>query len=115
VKTTIGPKSKQAVTPVFLDESFIFGTDLGDKLEKFLPSAHPRSDLYFWGWMAYRDVFSDTKPHITEFCRHLDTVRTAGGELALAFDFGYCDQHNCTDEHCPDYEDIIKLATDLPK
>ena len=58
--------------------------------------------LYFWGWMSYRDIFENTRLHITKFCRELteihgDPVRAGGPVRAI---FTNCPYHNCTDEEC---------------
>lgn len=109
--STIAPRSTQSVARQFLEESYIFGTFLGDDLSEF-PNAHPKPDLYFWGWMVYRDVFRQTKRHLTEFCRHMDFPELVTRPPANSIRFNYegCEQHNCTDEHCPDYEEITKFV-----
>jgi hypothetical protein len=67
-----------------------------------------RLNLYFWGWVAYRDIFAESKVHVTEFCEELTTVPqdptvfTSGWQLL----YSTGERHNCTDEDCPDYERI---------
>ena len=61
-----------------------------------------RMHLYFWGWMSYRDIFENTKQHMTKFCRELteihgDPVGTTGNTKII---FTHCPYHNCTDEEC---------------
>ena len=60
--------------------------------------------MYFWGWLTYRDVFPNTKVHLTEFC-HFITQTYAGVNTgsptkeitASAFLFESCVHHNCVD------------------
>jgi hypothetical protein len=60
--------------------------------------------LYFYGWTRYRDVFQNTKPHITKFCYELTQV--GGDDPTLVkikgfyAGFSLCPHHNCTDEEC---------------
>jgi hypothetical protein len=65
------------------------------------------SERYFFGWTYYRDTFPNTKPHVTEFCEHIDTVETAPHD-AYRFTLSQCSEHNCVDEFCADYDAIIK-------
>ena len=38
--------------------------------------------LYFWGWVAYRDVFQNSETHLSEFCSKVSAVNgdVVGGE-----------------------------------
>ncbi len=63
-------------------------------------------ERYFFGWTYYRDTFTNTKPHITEFCEHLDTVETAPRD-AYRFTLSQCREHNCVDEFCADYDSVV--------
>ena len=70
---------------------------------------------FFWGWVVYRDVFPHTKPHLTEFCKQfmeLKYLPTANGVLQVDLATGDCpgSRHNCTDEYCEDYKDIVEFA-----
>jgi hypothetical protein len=107
---SIAPKAVQETPRAQKNESEIFGLDLGDQLEH-LAQSHPRSDFYICGWTVYRDVFPNTNPHVTEFCQHLVTASIINGSPPkLRFDFEYCPQHNCTDEYCSDYKQIVAYA-----
>lgn len=101
----IGAKSTQIINGPDSPNSFLFGKD-GQHLQGDLP--------FLWGWVAYRDVFPNTEPHITEFCR---VVVKAGYVPATAdkpqrpnFDFRTCFKHNCTDKECEDYDKVVALA-----
>jgi hypothetical protein len=77
-----------------------------------------RLHLYIWGWTAYNDVFRSTKLHVTEFCRELTEIsgNLETGEQ-ISFLFSTCAQHNCIDEECNDYEQMVQrhgLATVSP-
>lgn len=79
------------------------------------PGAKERrvSDLNIlaWGWTVYRDVFKGTKEHVTEFCVQLNSVRLSDDPAKLPdMSFGTCVNHNCTDEYCPDYKEVISVA-----
>ena len=61
--------------------------------------------LYFWGWASYRDIFEDSKAHLTKFCYELtevseDILKGKKGK----FNFSICSTHNCIDKNCPDYD-----------
>lgn len=115
-------------------DSLQVGPIIKDK--SFLPtpaeaSANPDRHLFFWGWIAYHDVFQDTKTHVTEFCNRVlnvqETVATRmkppeKGRSDDSFihagpvlDLGVCKKqnHNCIDENCPDYAQIVELAEKL--
>jgi hypothetical protein len=65
--------------------------------------------LYFWGWTAYRDIFRDSKTHLTEYCRKVGPINgdvTKGG--GMRFIYAYCGSHNCVDESCEDYAEAEK-------
>jgi hypothetical protein len=66
---------------------------------------------YLYGWATYRDIFPNTKEHITEFCYELNVDPTIDiGDLRWITDHSYsvgsfnlCTQgHNCTDDECKD-------------
>lgn len=57
--------------------------------------------LWLYGWIRYRDVFTDTKEHVTMFCYrlHFEAFPTkAGGQAYLKWIPN--DTHNCADEQC---------------
>ena len=62
-----------------------------------------------WSWVVYRDVFSGTPIRLSEWCGYISDVRrTANPTLAPDFTVEPCAKHNCTDQYCEDYEQIIK-------
>lgn len=75
-----------------------------------------RIRLYFWGWAAYRDVFQESKPHLTDFCQELTAI---DGDITTAenvrFVFTMCESHNCADETCEDYAEVEKRLAELSK
>ena len=57
--------------------------------------------LYFWGWLTYRDVFSQTPLHVSMFCMELSDVRgQLVGGTTVTFNYTLCPRHNCADEEC---------------
>jgi len=75
--------------------------------------------VYVWGWSAYRDVFPRTPIHLTEFCQvYVDsrTVRSDDGQPSVELISADCNNsHNCTDEDCTDYGEIMRvLGEPLP-
>jgi hypothetical protein len=54
--------------------------------------------IYIWGWIHYRDVFPNSKPHVTEFCYRLLPEMRGQGTLQLRSPT--CPTHNCTDDDC---------------
>ncbi len=108
---TVGSKATQPLTPYTKYESFLFGNDLGDDLGNFTKWATPNKwQLFIWGWVGYRDVFSSTKPHITEFCGKLMSIDINPVAKTLKWQMMNCDTHNCTDEYCKDYDSIAELV-----
>jgi len=89
--TFIGPKADVnsgddfSLTPGILEELF---------------DQHQR--IYIWGTVKYRDIFPETKRHITEFCTSIFAVPDNSNRLRLTGE--ECDRHNCSDEECPDYD-----------
>lgn len=61
-----------------------------------------KAHLYLWGWMSYRDIFENTKLHVTKFCRELAEIHGSpiSGGGTTKFTFRHCPYHNCTDEEC---------------
>jgi hypothetical protein len=108
-KTVLGPKSTARSGGIY--EPFGFWQPVTQETR-----------LYFWGWELYRDVFSGTKVHLTEFCSDLVGVRHPTSKppkqndiskmdpnLVFTFEFGDCSMHNCSDEDCPDYNALELL------
>jgi hypothetical protein len=99
--TFIAPESTVSANPIPISQ-----TDLTKVQEGTL-------HLYFWGWAAYRDVFRDSKVHLTEFCSKLTTI---SGDIAtgnVRFVYTHCPSHNCADETCEDYREVEQRLTNL--
>ncbi len=103
---SIGAKATQALGPVSKDETFFFGHTLS-KTMSTAPMAKP--GIVIWGWVVYRDIFPRTKPHLTEFCMVLGSMGLAPDHQTLLFGWQGCPTHNCTDEYCDDYQNIVKM------
>jgi hypothetical protein len=82
-------------------------------LEDFLSFSDPQTAMYgntivIWGWLAYRDIFPDTNPHVAEFCYTLASIERdasrGNNPTNLGVNFSQCPTHNCTDERCDDYK-----------
>jgi hypothetical protein len=109
----IGPKATQSSGTAQIPESFLFG-------QRFDPSKHrytlfTNRKIFIWGWIGYRDVFSNTKPHVAEFCQLLTAVfygETPEKNPTFKSVAQACQHHNCVDEDCEDYE---KIAAMVPK
>jgi hypothetical protein len=97
--TTVGAKSTVLVGPVDKSESDL----LPSELSAFKGSETVPNRNYFWGWIVYRDIFPNTKIHVTEFCQRMSKVMVYGDEKTLYFYSEQCKAHNCTDETCSDY------------
>ena len=68
--------------------------------------------FYLWGWVTYRDVFPDTKLHVTEFCQMMNAIGAAPASNTAKpewrFRFQDCSgRHNCADEQCQDYGEFL--------
>jgi hypothetical protein len=62
---------------------------------------------YIWGWVTYRDMFPNTKEHLTEFCVRLSVVEGIDATKSAKILATSCKKHNCADEWCQDYEQIV--------
>jgi hypothetical protein len=104
---TIAPKGHRDTGIVRWKEADILGDTLSN------PKTPPPTSryLFVWGWVAYHDVFKNTKMHIAEYCKGLSQVyvptdKNAGPQLT----FTDCRHHNCNDDHCEDYQSIVAEA-----
>jgi hypothetical protein len=93
----------------------------GRELADFTSTRNLDRKIFLWGWMVYRDVFPNTPPHLTEFCQQLTTLAfriPSGSKVTfppskttdLRMITQSCGQHNCIDEYCPDYDEIIRFS-----
>jgi hypothetical protein len=94
---SIGPKASVVSGPLNVDMD-----NLNDVMQK-------KSHLYFWGWVTYHDIFSNTPTRLTEFCSELEVFPVAGNpEKTMFWRPTPCSEHNCFDEDCDDYQSRIK-------
>jgi hypothetical protein len=102
--TTIGPKATINTVASSEPEGKVF-------------QANPNVPLLLWGIATYRDIFPDTKPHLTEFCVMLTSMemtvnpakpppRPPYNPEDITFNFTTCQYHNCVDQECKDYTRI---------
>lgn len=61
-----------------------------------------KAHVYFWGWVAYTDVFGCS--HKTEFARELTSAQPIAPDSRLRFFIDNLPKHNCIDGDCVDYE-----------
>lgn len=111
--SVVGPKSFHNVGNMSIREEQIFGRVLAEDITKERPTANDHAlPLVFWGWITYRDIFPDTKLHLTEFCKQSAMIEVHPSTPQAPYEWGWseCDHHNCADEYCPDYEAIVKLS-----
>ena len=92
----IGPKAAYQLSPVYLSTQDLEAV------------AENKKHLFFWGWVTYRDIFSGTPLHLTEFCTEITSaVWTQQDHASPAADWNTtspsCPVHNCYDEDCEDY------------
>lgn len=110
----IGPKAQDRIGLQVEDDKFFLGNYTWQSIatnafKKFFASRR----TFFWGWIGYRDIFSPhTKAHVTEFCQEIAVVYFEGSTIGAVANFQTkeCSEHNCTDQHCKDYEAISKLV-----
>lgn len=90
VPVVLGPKAVVGSAAIKVDVSFIQAVQ------------ESKAHLYIWGWMSYRDIFENTKLHVTKFCRELTEIHGSpiSGGGTTKFAFRHCPYHNCTDEEC---------------
>lgn len=97
----LGPKAGFQLTPVYLSTADLEAVSEGKK------------HLFFWGWTTYRDIFSGTPRHLSEFCTDVTSaIWTLPDHTSLAADLKTiqppCPVHNCYDEDCEDYSTRTK-------
>ncbi|MGA3118686.1 MAG: hypothetical protein ABSF90_30210 [Syntrophobacteraceae bacterium] len=110
---TISPKGSQVAGPIPKRTSSILGGQLDIVLDQRQP-IHPIQRYFIWGWAAYYDVFTGTKPHVTEFCWRVNSISLNQQTGEPLFGTQLCKHHNCTDNYCEDYESLAKMAPQPP-
>jgi hypothetical protein len=96
--TYIGPKANQLTNLIFKSDDYLTLTRAPSEKE----------GRYMWGWIAYNDSFPDTPIHVTETCELLAGETIVNNQISPAF--ALCHHHNCTDDNCEDYKDIVASA-----
>lgn len=106
----LGPRSQVAPAPLNVSVQDEFGIA---RLPVTKEVQHQRKGLLvLWGWVAYRDIFTGTKPHISEFCEFIDAVEIFDDKpLEPQFHYSPCGEHNCTDEYCKDYKQVLRAIS----
>src|SRR5216683_448536 len=101
VNAVVGPKSAYG-TLALVSKNDIISTWQG------------KSRLFFWGEVAYKDIFPGDPDRLTEFCVELTHLTTNGKELSdpsfalIGFQWQACRTHNCYDEDCKNYDARVK-------
>lgn len=110
IPQVIGPKESHALGLVEKGEDFLPVSKPVSGSSVAASSAPLAGHRFFWGWVAYRDVLPGTKRHLTEFCRELRFVGYRSSNQNLSLNFNSCQHHNCTDESCEDYEEMLTMV-----
>jgi hypothetical protein len=102
--------SRQSVpvfTPMLIaPHDTVRGSDRQIAVGDLLKLHDAKGVFYVWGWATYRDIFPDTKPHITRFCVILTGALfdadansiTTTKSVRIINEF--CPTYNCADEEC---------------
>jgi len=104
---TIGPKAAPKLKELMVTEKTAFGQEIGTNPTPGMIKKGPES-LFVWGWVMYNDVFPNTKIHLTEFCESMGAISSLPDGKAISITYYSCAHHNCTDEYCEDYEQMVK-------
>jgi hypothetical protein len=107
----IGAKSTRRIGAIQESESFVLGGfSLSASDREKVARLLKLGKVCIWGWVAYRDVFPHTPPHITEFCEHIVGIESDAKPIRVHTQ--PCKEHNCSDERCNEYATITNM---LPK
>jgi hypothetical protein len=118
----IGPKSHKSIGPIVKSDEFILGTfKLSDVGSPAFMQFFKARRIFFWGWVIYNDVFPQTPVRLTEFCEEVNGIAVMGSSVTNPnplipkmrpnLNLKECNQHNCTDEYCSDYQEIVSAVT----
>ena len=103
--TYLGPRSARDIGILVKEDAFIPTVKQLGEVSTFTDSP------YLWGWLCYRDTFTGTDAHVSEFCfQVVRVVPSPASEGAQRVTLLSCDLHNCVDGSCPDASKIIELA-----
>jgi hypothetical protein len=106
------PRSPYIIGPMFKTDEFVLGAEGIDfKNIKKTKATKITRKMYVWGWVVYRDIFPNTPVHLTEFCQQLAGITVDSKEDTLSVSFTNCKNHNCTDEYCHDYKEVVAAVS----
>lgn len=109
---TIGPRQGHIIGPILKSDDYVLGNGITLDLthpNRIKPFRMTR-ELYFWGWVIYRDVFPNTPIHVTEFCQQLAGISVNPKEQTIDTPFFNCGEHNCQDRYCNDYQQLLDVV-----
>jgi hypothetical protein len=111
----IGPMTKKSIAILSRPDAFMLGEDFDVTVRNWVPRPFPGGKSPFlWAWVVYRDVFPNTKPHLTEYCAQILNTQVARDSLPdhpiFRANIATCQHHNCADEKCEDYSKVVALA-----
>jgi hypothetical protein len=107
----IGPKDQHAIGPALKSDTFVLGNHKIDwKQSEKVPAFEITLHQVFWGWLIYRDVFPETRTHLTEFCQELSGITINRKDQTIQVIFQNCSAHSCTDEYCEDYKQLMDFV-----
>lgn len=114
--TVVGPKQRLEIGPLSIPEEVMTGDLSRHGNDKYTYATTFDHGLFIWGWVLYRDVFPSTSQHLTEFCLEKTGVAMTSSSPAkptdmTTFSFNPCQHHNCTDQDCPNYREVIGLVS----
>ena len=111
--SALGPKQQRLFGPVFRADEVIFGRRLPDKFDPktWRTEKMPGRHFVVWGWVVYSDIFPGTNRHVSEFCDELQNVGYNNSSSMYVLSWAGCRSHNCTDDTCEDYAEVIAAAS----
>jgi hypothetical protein len=66
--------------------------------------ADHKMKIFAYGWARYRDIFPNTRQHVTKYCFEIKINRISGsaaiGKETFSPNASACVKNNCTDEEC---------------
>jgi len=113
--TFVGSKGEHSLGPESRSDVDLLGFKLPGTMKEVVETKlEIKRNVFFFGWVAYRDVFPETKIHVMEFCHQLRGValdsKSTPDNPIYNFAFTACRAHNCTDEYCENYKQMEALA-----
>jgi len=109
VRSVIGPHS-----PLILGETSVPLSFFSvEKIVPGQPQQFSSKTFGIWGWVIYRDAFPKTKIHVTEFCEVVTNIIANHPlfPISIRATLKDCPVHNCADEQCDDYKELVEAVT----